>query len=67
MTFIPFVLSVIRLNIFPRIRSWDNAVDSFQAIDVGFLANTEEKKTENIDMEQKIDTIQELQEKLKKI
>jgi len=67
MTFVPFVLSLIRINIFPRQRKWDNGVDSFQAIDVGFLSNIEEKTQENIDMSRKIDTIDELNEKLKKI
>ncbi len=67
MTFVPFILSVIRLNIFPRTRSWDNTVDSFQPIDIGFLSSAQEKTNKNIDMGQKNDTIQELQEKLKKI
>lgn len=67
MTFVPFVLSLIRFNIFPRQRTWQNTIDSFQAIDVGFISTLEEKKTENIDMQEKIDTIEELQEKLKKI
>lgn len=67
MTFIPFVLSLIRLNIFPKIRSWDNTVDSFQAIDIWFLSQEWVKKTDNIDMKEKIDTMSELQEKLKKI
>ncbi len=67
MTFIPFVLSLIRFNIFPRERNWQSGVDSFWAIDIGFLSNIEEKKQENIDMQEKINTISELQEKLKKI
>ena len=67
MTFIPFILALIRFNIFPRKRHWQSTVDSFQAIDIGFLSNIEEKKQESIDMQEKIDTIQELQDKLKKI
>ncbi len=67
MTFIPFVLAVIRGNIFPKMRQWDNSVDSFQPIDVGFLSSEWEKKTDNIDMSDKASTMQELQEKLKKI
>jgi hypothetical protein len=67
MTFIPFVLSVIRFNIFPKQRIWQNGTDSFQPIDIGFLTNEEEKKQENVDMKQKNDTMSELQEKLKKI
>lgn len=51
MTFIPFLLSVIRFNIFPKQRYWQNQIDSFQPIDIGFLTNEEEKKQENIDMQ----------------
>ena len=67
MTFIPFVIALVRLNIFPRERNWESGVDSFQPMDIGFVTNLDEKKQENIDMTQKIDTIDELQEKLKKI
>jgi len=67
MTFVPFILSLIRFNIFPRKRNWQSGVDSFWAIDIGFLSNIEEKKQETVDMQGKMDTIQELQEKLKKI
>lgn len=67
MTFIPFVLAFIRFNIFPRLRVWDNTVDSYQPIDIGFLSNIEEKKTENVDMNTKAESMRDLQEKLKKI
>lgn len=67
MTFIPFVLAFIRFNIFPRLRIWDNTVDSYQAIDIWFLSSESEKKSETIDITNKQDTLQELQEKLKKI
>lgn len=67
MTFVPFILSFIRLNIFPKIRSWDNTVDSFQAIDIWFLSQEWLKKTDDVNMQDKIDTMSELQEKLKKI
>jgi len=67
MTFIPFVLSVIRFNIFPKQRIWQNGTDSFQPIDIWFLTNEQEKKQENVDMKRKNDTMSELQEKLKKI
>lgn len=67
MTFVPFILSLIRFNIFPKERSWQNTVDSFQPIDIGFVTNFEEKKQEEIDMQGKIDTMETLQEKLRKI
>jgi hypothetical protein len=34
MTFIPFLLSVVRFNIFPRERYWQNTIDSFQPLDI---------------------------------
>ncbi|MCD5375037.1 PrgI family protein [Candidatus Gracilibacteria bacterium] len=67
MTFVPFILSAIRLNIFPKLRKWENGTDSYQAIDVGFLSQEGLKKADDIDMKKKIDTMSELQEKLKKI
>lgn len=67
MTFIPFVLAFIKSNIFPRLRIWDNTVDSYQAIDIWFLSSESEKKSETIDITNKQDRLQELQEKLKKI
>ncbi len=67
MTFVPFILSLIRFNIFPKERSWQNTVDSFQSIDIGFVTNFEEKKQEEIDIQGKIDTMETLQEKLRKI
>ncbi len=67
MTFIPFVLAFIRFNIFPRLRIWDNTVDSYQPIDIWFLSGEDELKSENIDMSSKQDSLRELQEKLKKI
>jgi len=67
MTFVPFILSAIRLNIFPKLRKWENGTDSYQAIDVWFLSQEWLKKADDIDMKKKIDTMSELQEKLKKI
>ncbi len=67
MTFIPFILSFIRFKIFPSERSWQSTIDSFQPIDIWFISHAEEKKQQNIDMNQKNDTMQELQEKLKNL
>lgn len=67
MTFVPFVLALILLNSFSRERRWEQWVDSFQPIDVWFLVTTEAKKKDSIDLREKMDTMQELQEKLKKI
>ncbi len=67
MTFVPFVMAFIRLKIFPKERRWQSWIDSFQPIDIGFISNQDQKKQQNIDMQGKIDTMDELQEKLKKI
>lgn len=67
MTFIPFILSLVRLNIFPKERLWQSGTDSFQPIDIWWLSHSTNKKQEDIDMQQKIDSIEGLQEKLKKI
>lgn len=49
MTFIPYVLSALRYNINPKERSWSEGVDSFQAIDVGYVTNESQKVEEKID------------------
>lgn len=67
MTFVPFVLSLIRLNIFPRNRSWDHGNDSFWALDIGFLSSIEQQKTDDVDLNEKAKTLSDLNEKLKKI
>lgn len=67
MTFIPFVLALLRKNLFSGERQWQWAVDSYQPIDVWYVTDEEQKKQENIDIWTKIDSMSELQEKLKKI
>ena len=67
MTFIPFVLALILLNSFDKERKWEQGVDNFQPLDVWFLVATETKKKDSIDLSKKIDTMQDIQEKLKKI
>ena len=67
MTFIPFVLALLRKNIFPSERHWQWGVDSHQPMDIGYITDEEQKKQENIDIWTRIDSINELQEKLKKI
>ena len=67
MTFVPFVLAFILLKSFPKERRWEQSVDSFQALDIGWIVASESKKKDSIDLQEKINTMQELQEKLKKI
>ncbi len=67
MTFVPFMLAFIRKFIFPSERWWEWGVDSFQAIDVWYVTNEEQKTDQTIDLREKQESMNELQEKLKKI
>lgn len=67
MTFIPFILSILRMNINPKKRFWQKWVDSFQAIDVWYVTNNDMKKEEKIDFKSKMDKINEINEQLNKI
>ncbi len=67
MTFIPYILSFIRYKSNIEERKWIKWVDSFQPIDIWFLANNESKKEKSIDFSSKIDKINDLENKLNKI
>ena len=67
MTFVPFLLALIRNAINPKERMWQGKIDSFQPIDIWYLAKTQETSEENVDFTSKMDKIQELDEKLKNI
>lgn len=67
MTFVPFLLALLRKSINPSERIWMNTVDSFQPIDIGYVSISNEKKEEKVDFNNKIDKIKELDERLKKI
>ena len=67
MTFVPFVLALIRNSINPKERMWQGKIDSFQPIDIWFLTKNQATATENLDFTSKIDKIQELDERLKNI
>jgi len=67
MTFVPFVLSALRMNINPKERNWSEGIDSFQPLDVGYVVNGTQKVEEKIDFKSKMDKIEEINEKLKKI
>ena len=67
MTFLPFILSLLRINLNSRNRFWQKWVDSFQPIDIWFLTSKEVKVEEKIDFKSKIDKINDINDKLKKI
>lgn len=67
MTFIPFVLSFLRLNINARERKWDNWVDSFWVLKIWYVVQEEKKREEKVDFQTKLDKINSLEDKLSKI
>jgi len=67
MTFIPFILNLIRVNINSEAKIWSKWVDSFAPIDIWYVAKEETKKQEKIDIKSKQEKLKELQKKLNKI
>lgn len=49
MTFLPFVLNYLRLKLSPVSRMWQSSTESFSAIEVGYVneTNITERKSEN--------------------
>lgn len=66
MSFVPFVLSFLRLNINSKERKWDQWTDSFDCLKIWYI-RLDEKKEEKIDFQNKIDKINSLEDKLSKI
>jgi hypothetical protein len=67
MTFVPFILALLRFNINPKERIWANTIDSFQPIDIGILTNIDNKKDEKVDFDEKMDKLKEFSENIEKI
>jgi len=67
MTFIPFILSLLRFNINAKERVWQSWVDSFQPIEIWFIQNEIKKDDQNIDFKNKMEQIKTLEDKIKKI
>jgi len=67
MTFIPFILNLIRLNLNNEPKIWSKWVDSFEPIEIWYITKNAEKKKTNIDTTSKIDKIEAMKEKLNKI
>ena len=62
MTFVPFFLAFLRLNINIKERIWSMWVDSFQPMDIGYIlaqTNTEKDKIELITKEEKMKSLEE--------
>lgn len=67
MTFIPFILALLRFNINFKERSWKSWVDSFSPLDIGIIVNTDKKQEDVVDLKTKAEKIQSLEDKLSKI
>lgn len=67
MTFIPFILSILRTSINWKERRWIKWVDSFQPIDIGYVTNSSSKKDSKITFESKFEKLQNLEDKINKI
>lgn len=67
MTFIPFILAILRFNINLKDRFWMKWIDSFNPLDIWIITSSSEKKEEIIDFKDKMDKINSLEDKLNKI
>lgn len=67
MTFIPFILNLIRLNLNSDPKIWSKWVDSFEPIEIWYVSKEVEKTKDNIDTTRKIEQIEDLKDKLNKI
>ena len=67
MTFIPYILNLIRLSINWGQKKWIKWVDSFQPIDIWYITKAIEKKEKKIEVANKKESLKNLQDKLKNI
>jgi len=67
MTFIPFILALVRYKVNYASRKWQKWDDSFAATDVWFVSQISVKSEKNIDFESKIDKIKNIDDKLDKL
>lgn len=67
MTFIPFILAFIRFNVNINERRRQQWTDCINPLDIWYVTKSNDKKEEKIDFTSKIDKINNLEDKLKKI
>lgn len=67
MTFLPFILAILRFNINFKERSWKSGIDSFSALDIWIVVQSDAKKEDVVDMKTKAEKIQSLEDNLQKI
>lgn len=67
MTFIPFILALLRLNINFKERFWMWWVDSFSPLDIWNVTLNELKTDDKVDFENKMEKIKNLENSLNKL
>jgi hypothetical protein len=67
MTFLPYILNLIRQSINGWEKKWIKWVDSFQPIDIWYVKKAIEKKETKIEVVNKKQSLEELKDKLKNI
>ncbi len=67
MTFIPFILSLIKFKVNYSERKWQNNVDNYSPADIWFVSQVSAKAEKNIDFESKMDKIKDIDAQLDKL
>lgn len=67
MTFLPFILALLRFNINFKERTWRAWTDSFSPLDIWIIVQESKKEENNIDLKNKMEKIKSLEDNLNKI
>ncbi|MCT4617268.1 MAG: PrgI family protein [Candidatus Gracilibacteria bacterium] len=67
MSFVPFVLAMIRLSVNAKERHWQKGVDSHMPIDIGFITMENTKVEKKYETDSSLDKMKSLEDKLKKL
>lgn len=67
MTFIPFILSLLRFNINYKERMWQSRTDSFHPLDIWIIVVNTKKDDSQIDFKDKMEKIKTLEDNIDKI
>lgn len=67
MTFIPYILNMVRQIINSEPKKWVKWVDSYQPIDIWYVTMTSEIKDKRVETSEKVEKINTIAEKLKNI
>lgn len=67
MSFVPFILALLRRTINWTQRKWIKWIDSFEPMHIGYIKSSEDKKKSNIDFTSKLQKLQNLEDKINKL